>query len=74
MPDADFNSVHDQARRLPLADRLRLARQLLEEGDIELQSDEAEAGERGLAEWTDSTRGEDWSEFYPPSLRKRKVG
>jgi hypothetical protein len=74
MADADFNSVREQARRLSTADRLRLAKQLLAEARDEIPGDEIETGERGLAEWTDSTRGEDWSEFYPPSLRKRKVG
>ncbi len=27
------------------------------------------AGQRGLASWTESAGGEDWSEFYPEALR-----
>lgn len=31
--------------------------------------DDSAAGQRGLALWTESTRGEDWSMYYPDSLR-----
>lgn len=71
---ANFDSIHDQARSLSPADRVRLAQLLLEEAGREDQNDEIGVGQRGLAAWSDSTRGEDWSEFYPNSLRKRKVG
>jgi hypothetical protein len=71
---ANFDSIHEQARSLPLADRLRLARLLLEQAKLDDQSDEIGVGQRGLAAWSDSARAEDWSEFYPASLRKRKVG
>ena len=71
---ADFDSIHNQARGLPLTDRQRLARLLLAETSTGEPTDEIAVGERGLAAWTDSTRSEDWSQFYPPSLRKRKAG
>ncbi|MCI0630748.1 MAG: hypothetical protein L0Y44_08870 [Phycisphaerales bacterium] len=57
-----FDSIVEQARSLTLADRLRLARLLLEEAKIENQTDEIGVGERGLSAWSDSTRGEDWSD------------
>ena len=31
--------------------------------------EEAAVGKRGLAAWTASTQGEDWSMFYPDTLR-----
>jgi hypothetical protein len=66
---ADIDSIREQARSLPPADRSRLARLLSEE-----DRDEIGAGERGLAALTESTGGEDWSEFYPASLREKKGG
>lgn len=73
-PMANFDSIFDDARALPPEDRIRLARMLMPEGAARNDADEIGVGERGLAAWTDSTRNEDWSEFYPTSLRKRKVG
>lgn len=69
----DFDSILRQSRQLSPADRRRLAQVLSEESDVE-ESDEVDVGERGLAAWTESARGEAWSEFYPPELRQRKVG
>ena len=71
---AKYDSIIQNARALPLADRIRLARMLLEEASVATESDELGAGKRGLAALTDSTRGEDWSQFYPSSLQSRKVG
>lgn len=72
----DFDAILRQSRQLSPADRRRLARVLSEESGSQDEADEADAGvgERGLAAWTESARGEDWSEFYPVELRQRKVG
>jgi hypothetical protein len=33
------------------------------------EDDEIALGRRGLAAWTESAQGEDWSGFYPDSLK-----
>ena len=73
-PMAEFDAILQRSRLLNLADRLKLARMLFEEARAEDRADEVEAGLRGLATWTESARGGDWSEFYPAGLRRRKVG
>ncbi len=70
----DFDAILQQTRSLSLADRLQLARVLFEEAKAEAQADEIDAGVKGLAAWTESTGDEDWSEFYPATLRQKKVG
>ncbi len=55
------------ALREPERDEL-LAR-LLANGLSSAQHDDEAAGQRGLAAWTEATREEDWSPFYPPELR-----
>jgi hypothetical protein len=69
-----FDSIHNQARTLSAAEQIRLAELLLREARDETSEDEAAIGRRGLAAWTDSAQSEDWSSFYPASLRRRKVG
>lgn len=68
-----IDSILHAARQLDLSDRLRLAQMLFEEADSECRRDEVTAGERGLTSLTESTRDEDWSEFYPPDLQNGKV-
>ena len=36
---------------------------------LDEELDGAAIGRRGLAAWTESARGEDWSAFYPDTLR-----
>ncbi|MFO0838668.1 MAG: helix-turn-helix transcriptional regulator [Phycisphaerae bacterium] len=36
----------------------------------EIEAQDREVGLRGLAAWTASTTGEDWSMYYPESLKK----
>ena len=71
---ADVNLILQQARMLSAVERMRLIEALLKEVATEADADEIGVGVRGLHAWSDSTRGEDWSEFYPAVLRKRKVG
>jgi len=69
-----LDSILARARSLSLADRLRLAEALFEEAKTRTKSDEDDVGMRGLASWTESTRNEDWSQFYSDTLRQRRVG
>jgi len=66
---ADVDSIRNQASLLPPSERARLTKLLVEE-----DQDETGVGLRGLAALTESSRGEDWSEFYPASLREKKGG
>ena len=45
--------------------RVLVSRAPSEEADCE----DSSVAQRGLASWTESTRGEDWSGFFPESLR-----
>jgi hypothetical protein len=65
-----LEAILNDARGLS-ADELAklLAALLLEQSPSSAEGDERLTGERGLAAWTESMRGEDWSEFYPASLR-----
>jgi hypothetical protein len=64
-----LESILRDARRLPPEELAQLLSALMESGDSHEEIEETLAGQRGLANWTESTRGEDWSEFYPESLR-----
>lgn len=70
----NVDSILQRARSLPIADRLRIAQALFEDARSEQQTDEADAGRRGLAAWTESTREQDWSACYPPTLQEKKAG
>ena len=65
-----IESLLEEARSLSTAERRQLAEMLLAQAGEEADRDEAEVGKRGLATWTESTRAEDWSPFYPSQLRK----
>ena len=60
--------ILEEAKSLTPEDRERLLellrKHLPADGD-----DEIAIGARGLASWADSTRDEDWSEFYPAKIR-----
>ncbi len=64
-----LKSILAEARALPPAERAELINQLLQQTAQELDTDDTEAGQRGLAAWTESARDEDWAPFYPPQLR-----
>jgi hypothetical protein len=64
--------ILEQARGLSPAEREQLVRLLAAQAYSEGADDEAAVGKRGLAAWTESTRGEDWSMFYPQALRDGK--
>jgi hypothetical protein len=58
-----------EARSLSIAEQRRLAELLLEQAEIEAETDDAATGLRGLRAWTESVAAEDWSAHYPDSLR-----
>ncbi|MFQ5501609.1 MAG: hypothetical protein ACE5EQ_04830 [Phycisphaerae bacterium] len=49
-------------------ERTKLLAILLKSPERHSTADERASGQHGLASWTESTRGESWSEFYPDSL------
>ena len=59
------------ASSLSVDERRRLIELLCRQLDNSHETEEA-AGRRGLAAWTDSTRDEDWSPYYPPELRESR--
>lgn len=66
-----LESLLSAARSLTNAERRRLAELLLQQADLEAEEDDAAAGLRGLQAWTESASGEDWSEYYPDTLRPK---
>ncbi len=49
-------------------ERTKLLAILLKAPGRDAAADERASGQHGLTSWTESTRGECWSEFYPDSL------
>lgn len=66
----DFESILKQARSLPPEDRIRLIKTLLEECPNSREADEEATAVRGWLMWAESSN-EDWSDFYPESLRRK---
>ena len=64
-----LETILRDARALSADELAQLLAALLAESASADDADEAGAGQRGLAAWTESTRDEDWSAFYPESLR-----
>lgn len=60
--------ILNEARTLTPAELTQLLDKLRRE-TLCVPADVDDAGERGLLAWTDSTRDEDWSAYYPPALR-----
>lgn len=60
LEEAKSLTPHDRERLVEL-----LRRHLFADGDTD-----AAIGARGLTELTESTRNEDWSEFYPAILSR----
>ncbi|MCK4341972.1 MAG: hypothetical protein KAY37_09645 [Phycisphaerae bacterium] len=67
-----LESILREARLLPPEELARLLAGLLEQSTRDSEVEETLAGQRGLAAWTESTRREDWSAFYPHDLRNDK--
>ena len=66
-----LESLLSNAKSLTNAERRRLAELLLQQAELEAETDEKAAGQRGLRAWTESASGEDWSEYYPDTLRSQ---
>jgi len=64
-----LEAILEQANGLSAVQREQLVRLLSAQAFAQGGDDEAAAGKRGLAVWTASTKGEDWSMFYPDTLR-----
>lgn len=64
-----LDAILEQVSRLSPAERDQLRRLLFAEGIEDGGADEVAIGKRGLAAWTESAPGEDWSPFYPDTLR-----
>jgi hypothetical protein len=61
--------IFEQANRLSPVERELLCRHLSAQAYSDVAEDEGGVGKRGLAAWTESIQGEDWSMFYPDALR-----
>lgn len=61
-------AILDKAGALSPAEQLELVKFLMERLAAESEADEIAVGQRGLAAWTESSREEDWTPFYPPDL------
>lgn len=61
--------ILEQAGGLSPDERGQLLRLLSAQTFGDGADDEAAVGRRGLAAWTESAHGEDWSTFYPDTLR-----
>ena len=61
-------SILEQVNSLPPSDRTKLARLLFEQLEAEAEAEEMAVGQRGLTALTESTRGEDWAQYYPDTL------
>jgi hypothetical protein len=64
-----LEAILEQANGLSSVQREQLVRLLSAEAFSQGGDDEAAVGKRGLATWTESTQDEDWSMYYPDTLR-----
>jgi hypothetical protein len=67
-----LQAILQQASALPRDERARLAKLLFEQLEAEADSEEMAIGQRGLTALAESTREEDWTEFYPNKLRQSR--
>ncbi len=65
----NLDTILAEIMALPAPERDELLARLLANGLGSAEHDEEAAGQRGLAAWTEATRGEDWSSYYPAELR-----
>ena len=61
-------AILEQTNGLTPPERKELLRMLAAQTFGHSADGEAAVGQRGLAAWAESTRGEDWSMYYPDSL------
>ncbi len=66
-----LEALIEEARGLSPADRVQLAKALLEEATPDAEIEEEGLALRGLLAWGESS-DEDWSEFYPKALKAQK--
>ena len=64
-----MESILLDAGSLSPCERAELVAKLLEQTARDVEAHDAAVGQRGLAAWTESTRGESWEAYYPESLR-----
>ena len=64
-----LEAILEQANGLSPVEREQLLHRLSAQAFGESVDDEAAVGKRGLTAWTESTQDEDWSMFYPDTLR-----
>ncbi|MBI3836137.1 MAG: hypothetical protein HY287_17585 [Planctomycetes bacterium] len=64
-----LEAILEQAKGLSRFELEDLLRELSAYALDNRADDEADVGKRGLNAWTESTKGEDWSAYYPDSLR-----
>jgi hypothetical protein len=64
-----LEAILEQANGLSPVEREQLLHRLSAKAFGDSVDDEASVGMRGLAMWTESARDEDWSMFYPDTLR-----
>jgi len=63
-----LEKILEQAKDLSPIEIESLLRELSAHALSQPGDDDASVGKRGLSAWTESTRNEDWSAFYPDSL------
>ena len=66
-----LEAILKEVDSLSVGERAQLVQLLLAATQGDPEADEVAAGQRGLAAWTESSRNESWSDFYPDSLRGR---
>lgn len=64
-----LEAILERAKGLSAVERAQLLHELTANVAEAHPDDEIAVGQRGLAAWTESTRSEDWSKYYPDSLR-----
>ncbi len=69
-----LEAILEQANGLSPVERQQLLHRLSAQAFADTVDDEAAVGKRGLATWTESTQAEDWSMFYPDTLRNGRRG
>lgn len=64
-----LEAILEQANGLSPIERQQLLHQLSAKAFGDSVDDEAAVGSRGHMAWSESTQDEDWSMFYPDTLR-----
>ena len=64
-----LDTILAEAKRLSATDQAKLVEEILQSLRSDPDGEEVLVGQRGLVNLTESMRNEDWSAFYPKSLR-----